>query len=368
MGTSGSGSTDDVSDAITADTLGLASGTKIVTATSKDTSVAEVTDVVRENADVAADAVNLGQVAASTNASAGTYIKSFKITAVGAGSTYIDVKIIDTATSTESHKYIPVKVSSDKKLASKTAAAIKSEVTDKNPDENKGGAADVVIAKINAIGTVAYTDESKAKIDDARAAYDALTEAQKKLVPAETLALLTAAESAYAELKASASTVPVTAITLNKTETEITAGEKETLSVAEVLPDNAKDKSVTWSSGNMSVATVNAETGEVTAKAAGTAYITATANDGSGVQSSCKVTVRNPTLADVFTDGAVVCVAVKNEYDTYTVTGTYSGGSYTNLSQSAKYHLFNFSMTKDGNNLVVWMERTPSSKCTITFN
>ena len=134
VGTSGSGSTADVSDAITADTLGLSSGTKIVTATSKDTSVAEVTDVVRENADVAADAVNLGQVAVSTNASAGTYIKSFKITAVGAGSTYIDVKIIDTATSTESHKYIPVKVSSEKKLASKTAAAIKIEVTDKNPD------------------------------------------------------------------------------------------------------------------------------------------------------------------------------------------------------------------------------------------
>ena len=124
VGTSGPGSTADVSDEITADTLGIASGTKIVTATSKDTSVAEVTDVVRENADVAADAVNVGQVAASTNASAGTYIKSFKITAVGAGSTYIDVKITDTATLEESHKYIPVEVSSAKKLKSKTAAEI----------------------------------------------------------------------------------------------------------------------------------------------------------------------------------------------------------------------------------------------------
>ncbi len=137
MGTSGSGSTADVSDEITADTLGIVSGTKIVTATSKDTSVAKVTDEVKENADVSADIgspVERAGAVASTNASAGTYIKSFKITAVGAGSTYIDVKIIDTATSTESHKYIPVKVSSDKKLASKTAAEIKSEVTDKNPD------------------------------------------------------------------------------------------------------------------------------------------------------------------------------------------------------------------------------------------
>ena len=60
-------------------------------------------------------------------------------------------------------------------------------------------AANAVIAKITAIGTVAYSDESKAKIDDARKAYDALTEAQKKLVPAETLSVLTAAETAYAK-------------------------------------------------------------------------------------------------------------------------------------------------------------------------
>ncbi len=65
-------------------------------------------------------------------------------------------------------------------------------------------AADAVIAKITAIGTVAYTSESKAKIDDARKAYDALTEAQKKLVPEEKLALLTAAETKYSELKAAA--------------------------------------------------------------------------------------------------------------------------------------------------------------------
>ncbi|MBQ6781656.1 MAG: DUF1566 domain-containing protein [Treponema sp.] len=93
-------------------------------------------------------------VAASTNASAGTYIKSFKITAVGAGSTYIDVKITDTATSTESHKYIPVKVSSDKKLKSKTAAEIKIEVTDKNPAENKGGTTYEVIVETTGNGTV----------------------------------------------------------------------------------------------------------------------------------------------------------------------------------------------------------------------
>ena len=49
-----------------------------------------------------------------------------------------------------------------------------------------------------------YTAESKAKIDDARTAYDALTDAQKAL--AENYETLTAAESRYAELKAAAET------------------------------------------------------------------------------------------------------------------------------------------------------------------
>ncbi len=65
-------------------------------------------------------------------------------------------------------------------------------------------AADAVEAKIDAIGEVAYTDESKAKIDEARAAYDALTPAQQALV--ENADVLTAAEARYAELKAEAQT------------------------------------------------------------------------------------------------------------------------------------------------------------------
>ena len=83
----------------------------------------------------------------------------------------------------------------------------------------------------------------------------------------------------------------VTAITLNKTATTITAGQTETLSVTAVTPDDATDQTVTWSSDNAAVASVDALTGEVTAVATGTANITATANDGSGVTATCAVTV-----------------------------------------------------------------------------
>ncbi len=63
-------------------------------------------------------------------------------------------------------------------------------------------AADQVYMLINAIGTVVYTDESKAKIDAAQAAYDALTDAQKQLV--SNVQKLNDAVARYNELKAAA--------------------------------------------------------------------------------------------------------------------------------------------------------------------
>ena len=65
-------------------------------------------------------------------------------------------------------------------------------------------AADEVIAKITAIGTVTYTPESKALIDAARTAYDALTAAQQALVT--NYSTLTDAETTYATAEETAYT------------------------------------------------------------------------------------------------------------------------------------------------------------------
>ena len=89
--------------------------------------------------------------------------------------------------------------------------------------------------------------------------------------------------------------VPVTAITLNKTATSIKVGATETLSVTAVAPDNATDKTYTWKTSDESKATVDQD-GKVTAVAAGTVTIYAEANDGSGVKGNCTVTVTPATI------------------------------------------------------------------------
>ena len=82
---------------------------------------------------------------------------------------------------------------------------------------------------------------------------------------------------------------PVTGITLNKTETAIAVGFIEILK-ATVTPADATNKSLTWTSSNSAIATVD-EAGNVKAVAPGTVTITAAAKDGSGKSAACKVII-----------------------------------------------------------------------------
>ena len=97
----------------------------------------------------------------------------------------------------------------------------------------------------------------------------------------------------YAECKVtvSAPTKPVTNVSLNKTELELAVGDTEKLT-AKVEPSDATNQKVTWESNATNIATVD-NNGAVTAKAAGTATITAKAGEQTA---TCTVTV---TKADV---------------------------------------------------------------------
>ena len=83
--------------------------------------------------------------------------------------------------------------------------------------------------------------------------------------------------------------IPVTGLELNKS--TLTLQEKGSYALTAIAkPDDATNKDVTWKSSDTSIATVS-EDGTVTAISAGTATITVTAQDGSGVSTSCSVTV-----------------------------------------------------------------------------
>lgn len=90
------------------------------------------------------------------------------------------------------------------------------------------------------------------------------------------------------------SEIKVNKITLNKTTASVTKGKTLQLT-ATVTPGNATKKEVKWSTSNKNVAMVSTS-GLVTAKSAGTATITCTAQDGSSVKATCKITVKNPVV------------------------------------------------------------------------
>lgn len=80
---------------------------------------------------------------------------------------------------------------------------------------------------------------------------------------------------------------------------------------ADVIPSNASNREVTWTSSNPEVATV-LESGLVLAKKRGTATITAVTKDGTAIQKTCEVSVRRPVTSIEIT-GAPKAVYLGNE-------------------------------------------------------
>ena len=95
--------------------------------------------------------------------------------------------------------------------------------------------------------------------------------------------------------------VEVTSVSLNKTTLTMEIGESETL-IATVLPADAKDKTVVWTSSAQNIATV--DNGTVRAVASGTALITATTVNGK--TASCNITVNAATPKITKVEGAEI--------------------------------------------------------------
>ena len=105
-------------------------------------------------------------------------------------------------------------------------------------------------------------------------------------------ATITAAATDGSNVKAECTVtvdVPVSSVTMSRTSLRIYEGRDYTLS-ATVMPDNAADKGIVWSSSDPSVASVDQD-GRVTAHKRGACIIYAQAQDGSGVYGYCTVQV-----------------------------------------------------------------------------
>ena len=101
--------------------------------------------------------------------------------------------------------------------------------------------------------------------------------------------------------------VKVTGITLNYSSITVNGDLERVQLIATVAPATATDQSLTWTSSDVSVASVDGA-GLVTIRKKGKATVTAKANDGSGVSASCLFDVIR-TVANETIDGLRIYVA-----------------------------------------------------------
>ena len=97
---------------------------------------------------------------------------------------------------------------------------------------------------------------------------------------------------------------PVSDVALDKTEATLYEGASDTLT-ANVSPEDASNKNVTWTSSDETVASVD-ETGKITAVKEGTATITVTTEDEKRT-ATCVVTVKHKHVEEVVRGKAATC-------------------------------------------------------------
>lgn len=164
--------------------------------------------------------------------------------------------------------------------------------------------------------TIAKVTSSDKKVATATLKKGVITITGKKVAKAAVTVTVTMKSGATATAKVTVvkGAVATKSLSLNASKLELLKGKTSAL-VLTKNPISATD-SITWTSSNEKVATVNAN-GKVTAVAAGKATITAKAANGKKV--TCKVTVKNPavtltTKKATVKVGSTVAITVKSLY------------------------------------------------------
>ena len=115
--------------------------------------------------------------------------------------------------------------------------------------------------------------------------------------------------------------IPVTNIILNSTSDTLSVGDTLQL-IATIYPNNATDKSVTWSTNNKTVASVSTS-GLVKANFTGSATITCKANDGSGITAQCNIKINQKVVYPLSISLARTSISMKSQ-DNYKLSWSYS--------------------------------------------
>ena len=132
--------------------------------------------------------------------------------------------------------------------------------------------------------------------------------------------------------------VSVTGVSVSPTNASLEVDGTQQLTVT-VSPNNATDKSVTYSSNNTTVATVS-NSGLITAKAAGNATITVTTTDG-GYTATCAVTVTESVIPPTPSDGEVT-IAYSDTFSPAfpTASGSVNSVSTEHLDSTSKISFY----------------------------
>ncbi len=188
------------------------------------------------------------------------------------------------------------------KFTVKQAGISNVEVTEVTLDKAELGLAEGQEAELTATVKPDNATDKTVTWSTSDSAVATVTDGKVKAVKAGTATITAKAGEKTATCKVTVTTavIPVESVTLDKPSATLKVGETVTLT-ATVKPDDATDKTVTWTSSDASVATV--DNGVVTAKKVGTATITAKAGEKSA---TCAITVEPTPVTGITLDNATV--------------------------------------------------------------
>ena len=246
-----------------------------------------------------------------------------KVTAKGLGNATITCEAADGAgasVSCEVEVFVPVAaVKSDAKTISVNTEETTEPVSITiDPEDAKykdvtWSTADETIATVSEDGRITGVKAGKTKITATSA--DVIGENEKAKLIAFDVTVLQ----------------PVLSLGLDQSTVELAKGKSVTLA-AEMTPEDASNKQLTWTSSDPAVAAVDSK-GKVTAKGLGNATITCEAADGAGASVSCEVEVFVPVAA-VKSDAKTISVNTEETTEPVSITIDPEDAKYKDVTWS----------------------------------